>query len=133
MASYLNEILNSTSTIEAQAKAKGQEWKNYGREFYQQQTEASDMEMQVYKYGLHICDGNVDVVGFTQAKTWMDFAAWSPVPWTSDQEEPVPVMASKARFLGMQTLQTQWNTQVNTKKWKVLIHQKLHIFLKFHL
>ena len=54
MASYLNEILNSTSTIEAQAKAKGQEWKNYGREFYQQQTEASDMEMQVYKYGQHM-------------------------------------------------------------------------------
>ena len=57
---------------------------------------------------------NVDVVGLTQAKTWMDFAAWSPVPWTSDQEEPVPVMAAKAQFLGMQTLQTQWNTQVNT-------------------
>ena len=42
----------------------------------------------------------------------MDFAGWSPVPWTSDQEEPLPVMAAKARFLGMQTLQTQWNIQV---------------------
>ena len=47
VSSYLNEILNSTSTIEAQAKAKGQEWKNYGRQFYQEQTGASDMEMQV--------------------------------------------------------------------------------------
>jgi len=91
VSSYLNEILNSTSTIEAQAKAKGQKWKNYGRQFYQELTGASDMEMQ--------------------AKTWMDFAAWSPVPWTSDQEEPLPVMAAKARFLGMQTLQTQWNIQ----------------------
>ena len=54
----------------------------------------------------------MDVVGVTQAKTWMDFAAWSPVPWTSQQEEPLPMMAAKARFLGMQTLQTQWNTQV---------------------
>ena len=42
----------------------------------------------------------------------MDFATWSPVPWTSEQKEPLPVMAAKARFLGMQTLQTQWNTQV---------------------
>ena len=47
VSSFLNEILNSTSTIEAQAKAKGQEWKNYGRQFYQEQTGASDMEMQV--------------------------------------------------------------------------------------
>ena len=54
----------------------------------------------------------MDVVGFTQDKTWMDFAAWSPVPWTSEEEEPLPMMAAKARFLGTQTLQTQWNTQV---------------------
>ena len=47
VSSYLSEILNSTSTIEAQAKAKGQQWKNYGRQFYQEQTGASDMEMQV--------------------------------------------------------------------------------------
>ena len=50
----------------------------------------------------------------TQVKTWMDFAAWSPAPWTSDQAEPVPVMAAKARFLGAQTLQTQWNIQVRS-------------------
>ena len=47
VSSYLGEILNSTSTIEAQAKAKGQQWKNYGRQFYQEQTGASDMDMQV--------------------------------------------------------------------------------------
>ena len=45
----------------------------------------------------------------------MDFAAWSPVPWTSEQEEPEPVMAAKARFLGTQSLQTQWNIQVGLK------------------
>ena len=48
VASYLTEVLSSTSTIEAQAKAKGQEWKNYGRQIYQEQTGASDMEMQVF-------------------------------------------------------------------------------------
>ena len=47
MAGFLKEVLSSTSTIEAQAKAKGQEWKNYGRQIYQEQTGASDMEMQV--------------------------------------------------------------------------------------
>ena len=47
VASYLKEVLSSTSTIEAQAKARGQEWKNYGRQIYQEQTGASDMEMQV--------------------------------------------------------------------------------------
>ena len=52
----------------------------------------------------------------TQVKTWMDFAAWSPTPWTSDQPEPVPVMAAKARFLGAQTLQTQWNIQVRSSQ-----------------
>ena len=114
MSSYLNEILNSTSTIEAQAKAKGQQWKNYGRQFYQEQTGASDMEMQVLilKGNTSKCDRNVDVVGATQAKTWMDFAAWSPVPWTGQEEEPLPVMAAKARFLGMQFLQRQWEEQV---------------------
>ena len=47
-AGYLNEVLSSTSTIEAQAKARGQEWKNYGRQIYQEQTGTSDMEMQVF-------------------------------------------------------------------------------------
>ena len=54
VSSYFNEILNSTSTIEAQAKAKGQEWKNYGRQFYQEQTGASDMEMQVLTRVIHL-------------------------------------------------------------------------------
>ena len=54
VSTYLNEILNSTSTIEAQAKAKGQEWKNYGRQFYQEQTGASDMEMQVLTKAIHL-------------------------------------------------------------------------------
>ena len=48
VASYLNEVLSSTSTIEAQAKARGQEWKNYGRQIYQEQTGTSDVEMQVF-------------------------------------------------------------------------------------
>ena len=114
VSSYLNEILNSTSTIEAQAKAKGQEWKNYGRHFYQEQTGASDMDMQVLilKSNTSKYDRNADVVGATQAKTWMDFAAWSLVPWTSQEEEPLPVMAAKARFLGTQFLQRQWEEQV---------------------
>ena len=47
VASYLSEILHSTSTIEAQANARGQEWKNYGRQLYQEQTGTTDNEMQV--------------------------------------------------------------------------------------
>ena len=67
VSSYLNEILNSTSTIEAQAKAKGQEWKNYGRQFYKEQTGASDVEMQVFilQGNTSKCDINVDVVCVT--------------------------------------------------------------------
>ena len=112
MSSYLSEILNSTSTIEAQANAKGQKWKNYGRQFYQEQTGASDVEMQVSTRPIHLNVIEIWMLIVNQAKTWMDFAAWSPVPWTSEQEEPQPVMAAKARFLGTQSLQTQWNIQV---------------------
>ena len=70
------------------------------------------MQVLILKGNTSKCDRNVDVAGATQAKTWMDFAAWSPVPWTGQEEEPLPVMAAKARFLGMQFLQRQWEEQV---------------------
>lgn len=82
-------ILNSTSTIEAQARAKGQEWRNLGRQLF-----------------------DAKVSACPKAEVWWDHSGWSPAPWTSDQTEPLPLMAYKAMMLASKTLQAGWNLQV---------------------
>ena len=81
-------ILNSTSTIEAQAGAKGQEWTNLGRQLFA-------------------------AAPGPKAEVWWDYSSWSPAPWTSGQAEPLPLMAFKAMMLGARTLQAGWNLQVS--------------------
>ena len=45
--SNLKEVLGSSCTIEAQAKYRGQNWRNQGRELYQEMTGHTDAEMAV--------------------------------------------------------------------------------------
>ena len=88
----LHHILNSASTVEAEAERSGHTWKNYGRGIYQELTKSTDSEMAIKIAG--------------------DFSAWSPMPWTSEAEEPRKSMETKARLLGASTLQREWDTQV---------------------
>ena len=102
----VREILTSTNTMEAQAKTKGQWWKNHGRKFYQEASakmqglDANSLEMQAQM----------------ALKTAFDFCPWSPVPWTSDAPESEFEISSKIRQFAAFTLQTEWEKQVNERK-----------------
>ena len=95
--SNLNDILNSGSTVEAEAKRSGHAWKNYGREIYQELTKSTDTAMAIKIAG--------------------DFSGWSQMPWTSEVQEPHKSMETKARLLGASTLQREWDTQV----WRIFV------------
>ena len=102
-SSSIREILTSTNTMEAQARARGQEWTNHGRKFCQEAT----AKLQ----GLDV--NSVEVQAMMALKTAFDFCSWSPVPWTSDVQESEFEIASKIRQFAAFTLQTEWNIQVD--------------------
>ena len=83
----VREILTSTNTMEAQAKAKGQWWKNHGRKFYQEATAKTQ--------GLDV--NSLEMQAQMALKTAFDFSSWSPVPWTSDAPESEFEISSKIR------------------------------------
>ena len=104
-SSSIREILTSTSTMESQAKATGQEWTNHGRKFYQEAT-AKLQRLDV---------NSMEVQALMALKTAFDFCSWSPVPWTSDVQESEFEIASKIRQFAAFTLQTEWDKQVDRK------------------
>ena len=104
--SNLHDIVNSGSTVEAEAKRSGHIWKNYGRDIYQELTKSTDTEMAIRIAG--------------------DFSGWSQMPWTSEVQEPRKSMETKARLLGASTLQREWETQV--RRFSVKACFQIYIF-----
>ena len=105
-SSSIRELLTSTNTMEAEARARGQEWTNHGRKFFQEDT----AKLQ----GLDV--NSVEVLAMMALKTAFDFCPWSPVPWTSDAPASEFEISSKIRDFTSQTLQTEWDKQVNQRK-----------------
>ena len=101
-SSSVREILTSTNTMEAQTKAKGQEWTNHGRRLYQ--------EAQAKLQGLDV--DSVQMQAIMALRTAFDFCPWSPVPWTSDKEQSEFEISSNIRQFAEFTLQQSWDNQV---------------------
>ena len=101
-SSSVREILTSTNTMEAQTKAKGQEWTNHGRRLYQ--------EAQAKLQGLDV--DSVQMQAIMALRTAFDFCPWSPVPWTSDKEQSDFEISSNIRQFAEFTLQQSWDNQV---------------------
>lgn len=92
MIANIQEILYSTSTLESQAKERGQDWSNLGRKLFQEHTGLSEIQMAI--------------------KLAMDFSPWSPAPWTSHTTEPIQSMAAKVRQFNRNGLLQAWQLQV---------------------
>eukprot|EP00092_Neocalanus_flemingeri_P065524 GFUD01079698.1.p1 GENE.GFUD01079698.1~~GFUD01079698.1.p1 ORF type:complete len:1168 (+),score=312.67 GFUD01079698.1:40-3543(+) len=93
MISNIKEILYSTSTMESQAKERGQEWSNLGRKLFQEHTGSSEVQMAI--------------------KLAMDFSPWSPAPWTSHITESLQSMSAKVRQFNTITLLPAWKLQAH--------------------
>ena len=89
MISHIQEILYSTSTLESQAKERGQDWSNLGRKLFQEHTGSSEIQMAI--------------------KLAMDFSPWSPVPWTSHNTESLQSMEAKVRQFNRNGLLQYWH------------------------
>ena len=92
MISHIQEILYSTSTLERQAKERGQDWSNLARKLFQEHTGSSEIQMAI--------------------KLAMDFSPWTPVPWTSHNTESLQSMADKVRQFNRNGLLQAWKLQV---------------------
>ena len=81
----LRQILNSTSTLESQARQRGQPWKNLGREIYEEDTRNCDtVKCLVCKQSKKLFPSDAPAVAVMALKTGNDLVAWGPAPWTSD-------------------------------------------------